>query len=74
MAGQQAAKSAAFDPIGVIVRDELERRGMSQAELAKQAGIEYVAVRSWLSGRRGLRSDRVALVLESLELEIVRRK
>jgi hypothetical protein len=73
--GESVAKkeARAFDAIGEIVRYELERRDMTQAELASRAGIEPIAVRSWLSGRRGLRSDRVARVLKVLDLDISRR-
>lgn len=69
MAGKATAakiEQRAFDPLGELVRLQLEAQGLSQAELARRAKVRPVAIRQWLTGARGLRSDRVARCFEAL--------
>lgn len=68
------ADRGAFDAIGEVVRRELAHRGLNQRELAERSGVDYYAVRAWLGGGRGLRSDRVAQILDVLGLEVTRRR
>ena len=64
----------AFDPIGDQVRSELARSGMTMSHLATDAEVQPQSIKDWLCGRRGLRSDRLARVLNALGLEVRARR
>ena len=53
---------------------ELARRGMSQSELARRAGMRQPHLNRWLSGHMDITADRLAVLCEVLGLELRRRK
>ena len=57
---------ASFEPIhpGEILKDEIEFRGISQRQLAKQIGVSYSQFNEMLNGKRALNSE-MALLLEA---------
>ena len=57
---------ASFEPVhpGEILKDEIEFRGISQRQLAKQIGVSYSQFNEMLNGKRALNSE-MALLLEA---------
>ena len=49
---------------GTVLKDEIEYRGISQKQLAKDMGIAYSALNEILNGRRPL-SEKTALLFEA---------
>lgn len=49
---------------GAVLKDEIEYRGISQKQLAKDMGIAYSALNEILNGRRPL-SEKTALLFEA---------
>ena len=49
---------------GAVLKDEIEYRGISQKQLAKDMGMAYSALNEILNGRRPL-SERTALLFEA---------
>ena len=49
---------------GVILKEEIEYRGISQCKLAEQMGIAYSALNEILNGRRPL-TEKTALLFEA---------
>ncbi len=59
------------EQIGAAVRDARERMGLTQAKLARQAGVGLKFLYELESGKDTLRADKVLDVLEVLALELV---
>jgi transcriptional regulator with XRE-family HTH domain len=53
-----------------IIRTELERRGWSQSELARQTGLLRHRVCEYLNGGRDVYAETLLRILDALELEI----
>lgn len=49
---------------GTVLKDEIEYRGISQRQLAKDMGIAYSALNEILNGRRPI-SEKTALLFEA---------
>lgn len=49
---------------GAIIKDEIEYRGISQCQLAKDMGIAYSALNEILNGKRPL-TEKTALLFEA---------
>ncbi len=49
---------------GEIIKDELEARGISQRQLAKEIGVSYSQFNEVLNGKRALNSE-IALLVEA---------
>lgn len=41
-------------PVGELLRDELEMRGISQADLGRETGVNPTTISNVINGRRGL--------------------
>lgn len=50
---------------GTILKDEIERRGITQRSLARQMGMPYSALNEILNGRRPL-TEKTALLFEAI--------
>ncbi len=50
-----------------LIRSARERRGVSQAELARRIGVTPLSVRGWESGRTSVDEDRMAEVAKALD-------
>ena len=55
-----------FEPThpGVLIRDELEERGMTQAKLAEQIGVSSSLLNELINGKRAVNTE-MALLLEA---------
>lgn len=56
------------------VKNKLESRGLSQADLAKAVGMERPNVTRMLAGRSGQIPDNWQKILDFLDLELVARE
>ncbi|WP_019587573.1 helix-turn-helix domain-containing protein [Deinococcus apachensis] len=57
--------------IRVQIREEMNRQGVTQAELARRLGIKPPSLAQVLSGKRGTMPDSLMDVLDALGLELV---
>jgi len=57
--------------IRVQIREEMNRQGITQAELARRLGIKPPSLAQVLSGKRGTMPESLMDVLEALGLELV---
>ena len=58
-----------------LIKKTAERRGLSQAAIARLFGVSKMSVSYWMSGQRGMRLDRVVLMagLLGVSMEDLRR-
>jgi len=57
-----------------IIRDEMDRRGMTQTRLAELADMTQARISDYLNGVRDVRAETLARMLKALKLEIKPRK
>lgn len=57
--------------IRVKIREEMNRQGVTQAELARQLGVKPPSLAQVLSGKRGTMPESLMDVLDALGLELV---
>ena len=50
-----------------LIRRVVEESGISQAQLARDAGLSYAALHAWIIGARSPRSDSLLQLAEGLE-------
>ena len=50
-----------------LVRDIVDASGISQAQLARDAGLSYAALHAWITGIRSPRAGSLAQLAEGLE-------
>lgn len=64
--------TAQADSIRRAILAEMDRRGWSQSELGRRAGIAQQQIQRYLSGKREARTDTVERILATLRLKISR--
>lgn len=60
------------DLISQAVAAELQRRKVSQLELARISGVLQPKISGWLNGKNDLRASNVAAILKALGLHVVK--
>ena len=58
------------DDLKQLVRDQLDRLGISQAELARRAGMRPPHLSRWLTTDRQLREAQLVAVLDAAGLDV----
>lgn len=53
---------------GVVIKDEIEYRGISQRQLAEQTGISYKILNDLLNGRRTLTTTTAMIIEAALDI------
>jgi transcriptional regulator with XRE-family HTH domain len=61
------------DEIALTVLAELQRRQWTIQMIARLSGVHRSVLSRWLSGRRGLRTADLVLIMRVLDLQITRR-
>ena len=63
-------QSAHNRPVSQVLRETIQKRGLTAYATAKQAGVSVDAVQRFLNDERGLNLDTVDKIAESLELTL----
>ncbi|MCX4341766.1 MAG: XRE family transcriptional regulator [Lachnospiraceae bacterium] len=61
------ARKMRLTDFGISVKSELDRRGMTQRELARQCGIDYHVVNDVLMGRNR-KEENIRLIRDTLAI------
>lgn len=61
------ARKRGLTDFGISVKSELDRRGMTQRELAEQCGINYRVVNDVLTGRNR-KEENIRLIRDTLAI------
>ncbi len=59
------------DPFRAAINEAITRKGWSVAEFARQAGLGYQSINSYLAGRSSIRSDALAKMAKAANVKVV---
>ena len=64
---QRCTLSSQDEDFQALIRRVVEESGISQAQLARDAGLSYAALHAWIIGARSPRTDSLVQLAEGLE-------